>query len=64
MGMLDAARLASIAQQMLINGASGRAFQGQINQQLRGSAGNSAHGWELMLQLAFCTAKVKRVMSS
>jgi hypothetical protein len=62
--MLDTELLASIAQQMLINGASGRAFQGQINQQLRGSAGNTAHGWELMLQFAFCTAKVKRITSS
>jgi Homeodomain-like domain len=43
--------------------ASGRAFQGQSNQQLRGSAGNTAHDWKLILQLTFCTAKGKRVMS-
>jgi len=48
----------SIAQHMLINGASGRAFQGQSNQQLRGSVGNTAHGWELILQLTFRAAKV------
>ena len=62
--MLDTALLASIAQQMLINGASGRAFQRQSHEQPRGSAGNTAHDWELMLQLTFRTAKVKRVMSS
>ena len=45
-------------------GASDRAFQGQSNQQLRGSAGNTAHDWELMLQLTFCTAKIKRITSS
>lgn len=62
--MLDTTLLGTIAQQLLINGASSRAFQGQSNEQPRGCVGNAAHDWELMLQLTFRTAMIKRVASS